>query len=118
MDLILHIRICNDAFNFNEPLSIKGAQYIDIDNFSDGAMIDTVNSAIDLSEKLLVFVQIDGAYEIGLLMNVLQKLMKHKRDHKILHIGEHEKTAKVLMLMGSKEVSKENFIEEAKSYFI
>lgn len=117
MNLILHIKICKDAFNFSEPASIKDCQYIDIDNFSDAVMVETVNRAVELSEKLLVFIQIGGQYELGLLMKVIQKLMKHKRDILFFHSGDHEKLDKMLVLLGSKKIESSNFMERADIYF-
>ncbi|MEQ8242862.1 hypothetical protein [Fulvivirga sp.] len=117
MNLILHIKTCKDAFNFIEPASIKDCQYIDIDNFSDAVMVETVSKSVDLSEKLLVFIQIDGQYELGLLMKVIQKLMKHKRDILFFHSGDHEKLDKMLVLMRSRKIDKADFVSEAVSSF-
>lgn len=118
MNLILHIKICKDAFNFNEPISIEGAQYIDIDNFSDAAMVETVNRAVDLSERILAFIQIDGVHDLGLLMKVIQKLMKNKGICTFLHSGDHEKLDKMWVLMRSRKIDKADFVSEAALAFI
>jgi len=118
MNLILHIRICKDPFNFIEPITLEGVQYIDIDNFSDATMIATINKAIDLSERLLVFTQIAGQYEIGLLIKVLQKLMKFKGHRIMFHSGSHNKLDKMLKLLNSSEREFESVKVETESYFI
>ena len=117
MDLILHIKICADAFNFSAPVNIKGVQYIDIDNFSDAAMVETVNRAIDLSDRLFVFIQIEGSYDLGLLMKVMQKLMKYKGNCTFLHASRHDQLDKMLVLIRSREVSTDNFLESVARFF-
>ncbi len=118
MNLILHIRICQDSFNFGQSISVSRAEYIDVDNFSEGPMIATINRAIDESERLFVFAQIDGEYSIGQLMKVFQKLMKYKDGCKVFHLGSHQKLNKLLKLLKSNEIELERIKIEAESYFI
>ncbi|MTI41743.1 hypothetical protein [Fulvivirga lutimaris] len=117
MNLILHIKVCKDAFNFSESINIEGCQYIDIDNFSDAAMVETINKAIDLSDRIFAFIQIDGSHDLGLLMKVIQKIMKHKGDSLLLHSGNHEKLDKMLVLMGSEKIKTEDFLLRCNEHF-
>ncbi|MBL3657086.1 hypothetical protein [Fulvivirga sediminis] len=90
MRLLLYIKIAEDRFHFEKVnfLGVKEADVFDVDNYSDGLTIDLAIKAMQLSEKLLVYIDVREEVDIKGLFKIFQYLSRPQQPLTVVCSGK------------------------------
>lgn len=123
MQLFLYIRITEDKFVFNNEVITSVKQWnphvslFDIDNFSDNATSHTAVKAMQMSERIFLFVEAEPGPELGGVLKVLSQLIKIPVPVAIRYQGDHDMLNKMMMRFKDKLISSDSDLKEELNNF-
>ncbi|QSE97930.1 hypothetical protein [Fulvivirga lutea] len=117
MKLFLHVKIIENNFDFKPGLTFSNATCSDLDNYSSPEVIATVLKALNLSEKLFVYFELNENSNAGSLLKVIQELRSYKKPMQIRYSGESNLLEKLILKLGGKPIDKEALEAEVGSFF-